>query len=316
MQRLNALRKGRSRQALERAASTIEWPTVGLLLACHAAWLAGLFAWSLVSWGGAPFLAAPILALTITLHSSLQHEALHGHPTRWRRVNELLVSLPIGLLVPYRRFEALHLAHHRSPDLTDPYDDPESFYLPPSLWRGLRAPLRALMTANNTLAGRMLLGPAITLARFFGREAAALRDGDARVAKAWALHLLGVVPVLTAVLAAGVPLLAYLALAYAGASVLMLRTFLEHQAHEMSRCRSVIIERGGFLGFLFLNNHLHAVHHAHPGTPWYALPALYRRQAARFRAMNGGYVYRSYGEILRAYAFRAKESVPHPLMEA
>ncbi|MBR7508578.1 fatty acid desaturase, partial [Mycobacterium tuberculosis] len=59
---------------------------------------------------------------------SLQHEALHGHPTRSGWLNELLVSLPLGLFYPYRRYKHLHLKHHADERLTDPYDDPESYY--------------------------------------------------------------------------------------------------------------------------------------------------------------------------------------------
>ena len=43
-------------------------------------------------------------------------------------LNELLVGLPIGLVYPFRRFRALHLRHHADESLTDPFDDPESYY--------------------------------------------------------------------------------------------------------------------------------------------------------------------------------------------
>jgi fatty acid desaturase len=39
------------------------------------------------------------------------------------------VFLPIGLVWPFRRFKALHLRHHADERLTDPFDDPESYYL-------------------------------------------------------------------------------------------------------------------------------------------------------------------------------------------
>ena len=80
-----------------------------------------------------------------------------------------------------------------------------------------------------------------------------------------------------------------------------------------ARARSVIIEDRGPLALLFLNNNLHAVHHKHPKVPWYLLPDLYRREAARFTHLNDGYVYRSYGEIFRRYFFQRKDPVPHPL---
>ena len=40
----------------------------------------------------------------ITLHSSLQHEIVHGHPTRWLGVNRLLAMLPLSLWLPFERY--------------------------------------------------------------------------------------------------------------------------------------------------------------------------------------------------------------------
>jgi len=73
-----------------------------------------------------PIIIVPLLALVITLHSSLQHEVIHGHPTKWAVVNALLVWPAIGLFIPYARFRDSHLAHHQDARLTDPYDDPET----------------------------------------------------------------------------------------------------------------------------------------------------------------------------------------------
>ena len=47
-----------------------------------------------------PVLFVLIAAPLVTLHSSLQHEALHGHPTRSAALNEALVFPPLGLLFP------------------------------------------------------------------------------------------------------------------------------------------------------------------------------------------------------------------------
>jgi fatty acid desaturase len=98
-----------------------------------------------------------------------------------------------------------------------------------------------------------------------------------------------------------------------GLSILKIRTFLEHQAHERARGRTVIIEDRGILAFLFLNNNLHVVHHMHPRMPWYRLPGLYQENRARYLGRNGGYRYGSYGEIFRRYFLKAKDPVPHPL---
>jgi len=109
------------------------------------------------------------------------------------------------------------------------------------------------------------------------------------------------------------PVWAYLLAAYGGLSILKIRTFLEHQAHEKARGRTVIIEDRGPLAVLFLNNNLHVVHHMHPRTPWYRLPKLYFSNREKYLARNDGYLYRNYGEIVRRYLVTAKDPVPHPL---
>ena len=74
----------------------------------------------------------------------------------------------------------------------------------------------------------------------------------------------------------------------------------------------MIVERGGILGFLFLNNHLHAVHHARPEVAWYRLPALYQEHREHMLERNGGYIYPSYGTIIRRYLLSPKEPAVHP----
>ncbi|MGB3316747.1 MAG: fatty acid desaturase, partial [Albidovulum sp.] len=124
----------------------IEWPTLALICGCYVGWAFATMVLTNIS------LPLAYLALTflITLHSSLQHEVLHGHPFRTRAMNEALVFLPLGLFYPYGRFRDLHLAHHRDERLTDPYDDPESNYLDPVIWVGLPRWRQHLLRANNT----------------------------------------------------------------------------------------------------------------------------------------------------------------------
>ncbi|TDK48757.1 fatty acid desaturase [Antarcticimicrobium luteum] len=288
--------------------TTPEWGTFALILGCYTLWLALLFV-PLPFW-----LTGPLLALVLALHSSLTHEVLHGHPFRARALNEALMALPLTLLIPYGRFRDLHLAHHLDARLTDPYDDPESNYLDPGVWAGLPRWQRAVYAANNTLLGRILLGPAIGQLQFMAED---WRRRDERaVWGAWALHLAGLAAVLWVVARSPLPLWIYLAAAYGALGVLKIRTFLEHRAHEHARARTVIVEDRGPLAFLFLNNNLHVVHHMHPKAPWYRLPALYRAGRARYLACNGQYVYRSYGEVLRRYLLRPKDPVAHPLFRA
>ena len=114
-------------------------------------------------------------------------------------------------------------------------------------------------------------------------------------------------------LMAEMPVSAYLLAAYGGNSLIKIRTFLEHRAHEAHRARTVVVEDRGPLAYLFLNNNLHVVHHCHPNVAWYDLPALYRANRDHFLRRNEAYVYRSYGQIFRQYFLRAKDPVPHPI---
>ncbi|MEM6897536.1 MAG: fatty acid desaturase [Pseudomonadota bacterium] len=283
----------------------VEWPTLALFAACYCGVAASLFAPLAV--------AIPVLAVLIALHGSLQHEAIHGHPFRAGWANALLAWPPLTLAIPYLRFYDTHLAHHRDARLTDPFDDPETQYLDAGVFETLPRWFQAVLTVNNTLLGRMLLGPIIGQALFMAADLRALRGGDGRVALGWLLHLPAVAVVLGLVALSPLPVWAYLLAAYGGLSILKIRTFCEHQAHEQSGGRSVIIEDRGPLAFIFLNNNLHVVHHLHPNVPWYALPAQFRARRERYLKLNDGYRFASYGEVFARYLTRAKDPVPHPL---
>lgn len=286
-----------------------EWRTVALVLGCYGAWCLAIGPVSALSLTAGVALAA----LAGALHSSLQHEAIHGHPFRDPVLNAALVLPALTLLIPYVRFRDLHLSHHQDSDLTDPYDDPESNYLDPTHWRALPAAMRTVLRANNTLAGRMILGPLIGTVWFVAGDWRRLRAGDRRVAQGWLLHLPAVALVVAAHAVWGqMPAWAALVASYGALSLLKIRTFAEHRAHEHSAARTVVIEDRGPLALLFLNNNLHVVHHMHPSVPWYRLPALYTRDRGRYLGRNGGYRFASYAELFRRHLWRAKDPVPHP----
>lgn len=290
--------------------SGVEWPTLLVFLASFG--LLGLA--TTVLWSHWPPLGLILAAIAIAQFSSLQHEVLHGHPFRSQRLSEALVFPALTIFVPYMRFKDLHLQHHFDPNLTDPYDDPESNYLDPAVWHGLPAALKLFLRANNTLIGRMILGPAVSVRALVAGDLRLIRRGDRRVLRAWALHLLGLVPVMFWLWAvAAMPVWAYLVAAYLGWSLLKIRTFLEHRAHDAARARTVIIESRGPLSLLFLNNNFHAVHHMHPAVPWYRLPQVYLCNRDHYLRRNDGYLYRSYAEVFRQFLFRAKDPVPHPV---
>ncbi len=297
--------------ALSRAqVQVVEWPTLIMIGACYALWAAV----SVLLYPISPFLTVILLGVLIAFHGSLTHEVLHGHPFRSKMLNEAMMFAALGLLIPYNRFRDLHLAHHQDQRLTDPFDDPESNYLDPGVWEALPGWKQRLFAINNTLLGRIVIGPIIGQALFMQSEWRAARAGDRAVWLAWALHVPGVAMVLAWVyFATDMPIWAYLIAAHIGLGLLKIRTFLEHQAHERARGRTVIIEDRGPLAFLFLNNNLHVVHHMHPRVPWYRLPQLYRDNKSRYLDRNDGYRYASYAEIFRKFLFRAKDPVSHPL---
>ncbi|NIA68970.1 fatty acid desaturase [Pelagibius litoralis] len=287
-----------------------EFPTLAVVVVIYAAfgaltWFHGALAW---------WVLLPAGTFLVAWHGSLQHEVVHGHPTPFAWLNEALVLPSLWLWIPFRLYRESHLAHHNDDSLTDPLDDPESFYLTAEAWATAGPFVRTFLWVQNSLAGRLLLGPLRCFWLLYGAEGKRLLRGDFSHAKAWALHGLGVVLVLTWVLAVcGLPLWQYLLFfVYPGIGLTLLRSFLEHRAEPVPTHRSAIVEAGPLMSLLFLNNNLHIVHHAKPGLPWYRIPALYREQRALFQAANGGYVFSGYGTIFRRYFFRAKEAPVHP----
>ncbi len=286
----------------------VEWPTLALIAATY-----GALALGGGLWGVWPTLSVLIIGVALAQFSSLQHEVLHGHPFARQWASEALVFPAFFGVVPYLRFKDTHLAHHYDPALTDPYDDPESNFFDPAVWARLPRWWQVVLGVNNTLAGRIVLGPAIGIGYFLANEARLLRAGNHRVWLAWALNTLGLLPVVLFLHWSGMAVWAYALAVYIGLGLLRIRTFLEHRAHDAHRARTVIIEDRGPLALLFLNNNYHVVHHMHPNVPWYNLPALYAQRRDHFLRRNDGYRYKSYAEVFARYFFAAKDPVPHPI---
>lgn len=290
------------------ASRRIEWPTLAVFLATYAAiGIGGAL------WGTVPALSVLILAVALAQYSSLQHEVLHGHPFSRQWASEILVFPAFFVLIPYLRFKATHLAHHHDPALTDPYDDPESNFVDPAVWARLPRWGQNLLRVNNSLAGRILLGPAIGLYAFLKTDIRLLRAKTPAVWRAWALNALGLIPVVWFLSVTGMALWAYALAVYVALGLLRIRTFLEHRAHAAHRARTVIIEDRGPLSLLFLNNNFHVVHHMHPNVAWYDLPALYAARRDHFLRRNDNYRYKNYVEVFAKYLWRAKDPVPHPI---
>ena len=255
-----------------------EGPTWALVVAVYGGW--GLLTWS---YSALPlWIILPAGAWLLAWHGSLQHEIVHGHPTRNALINEAIATPPLGLWMPFRAYRDSHLRHHETAELTCPHQDPESFYLTAEQWRRTRRPLRLLLIANNCLLGRLTLGPALAIGRYWHKELAAMLAGDFRRWRMVLAHGGAVGAVLVWVrMGAGMPLSVYLAMAYGGLSLTLLRSFLEHRPAARHQERTAIVEAGLPWRLLFLNNNLHVLHHEYPGLPWYALRRRWSAAARR-----------------------------------
>lgn len=283
-------------------------PTILLAIVIYGGWAAATW-WhaSLPLW-----LLAAIGGWLIAWHGSLQHETIHGHPTGHRRIDDAIGSVPLSLWLPYAHYRRTHLAHHAAETVTDPLDDPESRYLAPG--RGWTGRLNEMLErAQATLAGRLLLGPAIAIGRFLAAEAVRLRHDPRAMLREWTPHIIGVAFVAGWLALCRLPLHIYLmAFVYPGMSLTLLRSFAEHRASPVAGERVAVVESRGPLALLFLNNNLHAAHHRAAHVAWYRLPDWYRARRDALLRANGQLLYRGYGEVARLYLLRAHDRIIHP----
>ena len=286
----------------------LSWRTLGV--ACVI--LGGFVLWSL-SFNTLPlWLSAPIGSVLLTWYGSLQHETIHGHPTRWRRLNSAIGGFPLSLWVPYAIYRQTHIQHHRQSGrrLTEVGHDPESFYLPPGHLDKVGSLQRFILQANCTLIGRLILGPAVAIATFWSEEWRKVRV-DPRRRRIWVRHALGTAALLGWLCGVcHIPLLVYLLLVvYPSVSLTHLRSFAEHRADDHSQLRTNVVEAHPFWALIFMNNNLHVAHHAHPHVPWHELPRVWHgmRPTARL-----GRVFHGYGEVAREYLVRPFITAEHP----
>ena len=279
-----------------------------LLAAFFAAWLAVVLGHRQIPW------PLQIVALVFLggLWMSLGHELLHGHPTRWTAVNTMIGFIPLSLWLPFARYKRSHIKHHLS-DLTDPKDDPESFYVPPLTWQQASPLRRRYVLFLRTSPGRLTVGVPRGILRFWWREARLLRNGG--TLGAWLAHLLAAGALgwwLFAVVGVS-PAVYVLGFCLGGAACTQLRSFVEHAA-VAEGTRSAVVKAGPLMSLLFLNNNLHHTHHAAPDLAWYRIPALHRSLGADDLAAAGAGLYPGgYVEVVRTYFVRPFCQPDHPL---
>ncbi|SDG44167.1 fatty acid desaturase [Thalassobaculum litoreum] len=287
----------------------VEWPTVWVALCVYLPMAAAL---GVVSAGWIPWwTATPVLAWCAAWQASLQHEVIHGHPTPWARVNRLIAGPPLLGFVPFDRYRDSHLAHHIDERLTDPLDDPESWYVTAARWQRAGRVERVLRLAMNSLAGRVVLGPLWVAALSLVTDGRDLLAGRRLFALAGhAAQLAAMVACLSVV---GIPLWGYaLLVAWPATGLMLVRSFAEHRPDPIPAQRSVIVEAGGAFDLLFLSNNLHALHHERPGLPWYLLRRVFRDGRGGILARNGGYSFDSYAKMAGRYLFTPRDHPIHP----
>ena len=296
------------------AVPAVEWPTLALVVFAYGGWLTLTQAYG--EWP--TWILTPCIALLLTLHSSLQHEILHGHPTRWTQVNRWLGIVPLSLWIPYDRFRVLHLTHHINDRLTDPIDDPETNYVTPAEWQRRSQFARWNFQLQLTLAGRVLVGSWWRMGVFWASEARSFARNEPGVRAAWITHLVLCVPVVYWVTAVcGIAFWFYVvAMVIPGNGILLIRSYAEHRARADMHQRTAVVENSWLLGPLFLFNNLHSLHHAEPGLPWYRYRRRYKVTRDRLLAANGGLVYSTYFDVARRYLFRMHDQAQHPLGRA
>lgn len=286
-----------------------EIPTWLVIVAVHASWLTLTYFHDRL-----PLALLTILGMiTVCWHMHLQHEILHGHPTRWRRINEIFAYLPMAVWIPYPIYRDSHQAHHSSDHLSAPDSDPESYYLSTEQWASLPWPVQQLLVFNNTVAGRMLVGPFITIGRFWFEELLKVAHGNLRHLPAWLGHgvcIAGLVWWLTAIseMPVGLYLLTF---AWPGTALALLRSYIEHRPSANPDERTAIVENTPLFGLLFLNNNLHVVHHEKPGMPWYRIGGFYKANREDILRRNGGFCFNGYGDVLRHYLLTPKDIPVH-----
>jgi len=292
------------------APGRVDLPTLLLAVFVYGGWLTLTFAarsWSL-------WIVAPAVVVVLILHSSMQHEVLHGHPTRSRFINDLIGNVPLSLWLPYRRYRISHLTHHRDERLTDPVDDPESYYWTAKALAGKSGLSRLMLRAQQTLAGRIVIGSFWIPGMYIASEWQRIRRDEPGLRAIWLEHLFLCIPiVLWLSLVCHIPLWVYIvAMAIPANGLLLIRSFAEHRAVDNVRERVAVVENSWIFGPLFLFNNLHALHHEAPGISWYLLPALYRQHRQRLIHENGGLLYNTYFDVARRFLWRSHDVLIHP----
>jgi fatty acid desaturase len=299
-------------QRLRHTFRRFDGPTWLVAAAIYTSWFLLIWFHAALPW----WVIMPAGAYLLAWHFSLQHEAIHafrGVPA-WLRF--AVVFPPLGLWFPYPLYRKSHTTHHRDVHLTVPGVDTESYYVLRADWERMSPVKRALLTFNQTMAGRLLIGPALRLWILVNREIGRVRKRDYSHLPHWAVHVVAVGLLFGFISGiCGMPWWQYcLWVAYPGLSLSLLRAFTEHRAAEDSQERTASVESNVVFGLLYLYNNLHVAHHLRPTMAWYDLPRFYRANRADLLNHNAHFVYQGYTQLALRYLFVPVFSPVHPTL--
>lgn len=286
-----------------------ELPTWLLMVTIYSGWFATLAFHQTLG----IFASTALLILFTTWYMSLQHELIHGHPTRWPRLNQLFGLLPLAVWYPYGLYRDSHLAHHRNQLLTVPGEDPETYYFSAERWQRFSEWQQRVIHWRNTFVGRLLLAPLLDIFGVLAGMVATFRRLERPAIAMWLVHFILLALVFYWLEHNDFPILWYLAaVSYPALAVTKVRSFLEHRAADDPLARSAITETSLPWRLLFLNLNYHSVHHDLPGVPWYGLRKVWLRDKERYQQRNQGFVVKGYREWWRNYRFRPVDVTVHP----
>lgn len=307
---LNPVQHEKVNKLLATPTARTEWPTWIVLGVVYTAWAGIVYFHALLG----AYVTTPLLVLICAWYMSIQHELVHGHPTRIRWMNKILGYAPLAIWFPYTLYAESHLRHHNDKNLTLPDIDPETHYVSDSHWDNSGTVMRLLYTARKSFWGRVVFGPALALVPTWLEAIEQPLKGDFKYVPMWVIHL-----ALTGAMLAGLdsyagisPLHYVLGVAYPALSLAMVRSYYEHRAADHCKHRIVINEAAWPMRLLYLNNNYHLVHHDLPGLPWYFLPRVYRANRAEYIARCDGFLVPGYGSLMRRFGFRPVDAPVHP----
>jgi fatty acid desaturase len=161
-------------QAVARKFWKLEVPTWILAVAIYGSSFVLIWFHAYVPWWAMIFLGGSAIAWQF----SLQHETIHGFRgvPAWFRT--FIVMLPLGLRFPYPMYRRSHSLHHRNTYLTVPGQDTATYCVKQGDWARAGKLERAILPFNQTLIGRLLIGPLIRLYKLGQREAGRIRNHD------------------------------------------------------------------------------------------------------------------------------------------